>query len=199
MGFLNRFASLRRPSWQRLALLLLAVVPALAWAVVKPVRVLAPEWGGVTCVTATVCVDDVSRSAEAQALHAEALAFIAARISPVEGAPRVTFCASQACADHFGLGARSAVTLGTVGTVIGPRAWKPYYVRHELIHYVQARRLGVLPLLAKPSWFVEGMAYGLSEDPRQPLAQPFDGYRSEFLRWYGAVGKERMWLEGERL
>jgi hypothetical protein len=111
----------------------------------------------------------------------------------------VTFCSSQACADYFGLGARSAVTLGTIGTVIGPRAWKAYYVRHELIHYLQARELGVPQLLLKPSWFVEGMAYGLSEDPRAPLAQPFETYRTEFFAWYKSVGKERLWIEGGRL
>jgi hypothetical protein len=72
-------------------------------------------------------------------------------------------------------------------------------VRHELIHYLQARELGALQLLVKPSWFVEGMAYGLSEDPRTPLAQPFEGYRSEFLAWYRSVGKDKMWIEGGRL
>ncbi|HEY8358952.1 MAG TPA: hypothetical protein VIL30_15960 [Ramlibacter sp.] len=184
---------LKKPPLKRLALILFAIVPALAWAIVKPVRVVAPEWGHVTCASPTVCVDDPSKASEAQALYEEAIAFVGEKVSPVAGKPRVTFCSSQACADYFGLGARSAVTLGTVGTVIGPRAWQPYYVRHELIHYLQAREAGVLRLLFKPSWFVEGMAYGLSEDPRVPLAQPFEGYRSEFPQWYRAVGRERLW------
>lgn len=190
---------LEKPPLKRLALLLFAIVPALAWAIVKPVRVVAPEWGGVTCTNETVCVDDLSKRSEAEALYAEAMVFVGQKLSPVPGKPRVTFCASQACADYFGLGKRSAVTLGTIGTVIGPRAWKPFYVRHELIHYLQARELGVAQLLLKPSWFVEGMAYGLSEDPRAPLAPPFEGYRSEFLAWYKSVGKERLWLEGRQL
>ena len=50
---------LKKLSLKRLALLLFAIVPALAWAIVKPVRVLAPEWGGVTCTTSTVCVVSV--------------------------------------------------------------------------------------------------------------------------------------------
>ncbi|TFY96164.1 hypothetical protein [Ramlibacter humi] len=190
---------LEKPPLKRLALVVLAIVPALAWALVKPVRVIAPEWAGVTCTTTTVCVDDTSKSAEAAALYAQAVQFVDAKVSRIPGHPRVTFCSSQACADHFGLGARSAVTVGTFGTVIGPRAWKPYYVRHELIHYLQAREFGVLRLLAKPSWFVEGMAYGLSEDPRVPLSQPFEGYRSDFLAWYRSVGKDRLWAEGSRL
>jgi hypothetical protein len=190
---------LQRPPFKRLALTLLVIVPALAWAIVKPVRVLVPEWGGVHCMSSFVCVDDLSKAAEADALYSQAVDFIGARVSPVPGKPRVTFCSSQACADYFGLGDRSAVTLGTIGTVIGPRAWKPYYVRHELIHYLQARELGVPQLLLKPSWFVEGMAYSLSEDPRVPLAQPFEGYRRDFLAWYKSVGREKLWVEGERL
>lgn len=191
--------TLKKPPLGRLALVLFAVVPVLAWAIVKPVRVLVPEWGDVMCAGAAVCVDDPSKKAEAEALYTEAVAFVGAKVSPVAGQPRVTFCATQACADHFGLGKRSAVTLGTFGTVIGPRAWKPYYVRHELIHYLQAREIGALRLLLKPSWFVEGMAYGLSEDPRAPLAQPFEGWRSEFLAWYGSVGKQNVWTAGEKL
>jgi hypothetical protein len=190
---------LKKPPLKRLALILLAIVPALAWAIVKPVRMMAPEWGDVTCIASTVCVDDLSKVAEAEALYSEAVRFVHAKVAHVSGKPRVTFCSLQACADHFGLGARSAVTLGTVGTVIGPRAWKPYYVRHEVIHYVQARQLGVLPLFFKPSWFVEGMAYALSEDPRTPLAQPFEGYRSEFLSWYSSVGKEKLWIQAGRM
>ncbi|RYF30624.1 MAG: hypothetical protein EOO23_04730 [Comamonadaceae bacterium] len=190
---------LKKPPLKRLALILFAIVPALAWAVVKPVRLLAPEWGDITCTSSTVCVEDLSKTADAVALYAEAIAFVSETVSPVPGQPRVTFCSSQTCADYFGLGTRSAVTLGTVGTVIGPRAWKPYYVRHELIHYLQARELGVPQLLLKPSWFVEGMAYGLSEDPRTPLVQPFESYRSEFLAWYKCVRSERVWIEGHRL
>ncbi|WP_299790562.1 hypothetical protein [Ramlibacter sp.] len=190
---------LNKPPLKRVALLLLTVVPALAWAVVRPVRVLMPEWNGVTCVDSMVCVDDASKTAEAQALYTEAAEFVGKNVAPISGVPRIVFCASEACAAKFGLGARSAVTFGTVGTVVGPRAWKAYYVRHEIIHYVQAKQFGVVALLAKPSWFVEGMAYGLSEDPRAPLAEPFEGYRRAFRSWYTTVGKDRLWVEGARL
>ena len=190
---------LKRPPLWRLALVLLAVVPALAWAVVKPVRILAPELNGVTCVRASVCLDDVAKTAEAESLYSDALNFVSERVARPDGPPRVIFCASQACAEHFGLGARSAITLGTAGTVIGPRAWKPFYVRHELIHHAQAERLGVLKLFGKPQWFIEGMAYGLSEDPRSPLVEPFEGYRREFFAWYKSVETEKLWAEAAKL
>jgi hypothetical protein len=188
-----------RPSIRRIALLLFVVVPAAAWVIVKPVRVVAPTLVGVTCLSASVCVDDPSAFGTAEQLHSEARAFLAAEIAPLAGAPRVIFCASSACADAFGLGARSAVTIGTIGTVIGPKAWKPHYVRHELIHQLQGQRLGVIALLFKPSWFVEGMAYSLSQDPRQPLNEPWEDHRRRFASWFQVVGKGNFWREAGKL
>lgn len=187
------------PSLKRLALLVFIVVPALAWAVVRPVRVLAPELAGVVCVGESLCMDDPSQEQRARALYDEAVTFVGRNIAVVEGRPRIVFCATPACAQSFGLGARSAVTLATFGTVVGPRAWQPHYVRHELIHYVQARRLGVAGVLLRPSWFLEGMAYGLSADPRKPLAEPFESYRARFLHWYGSIDKTRLWQEAQTL
>jgi hypothetical protein len=181
------------PSLRRLALLLLLVVPVASWFVVKPVRVVAPTLAGVTCPTAQICLDDASQLAAATALLAEAQGFVATRLAPLRKAPRVVFCSTVACADAFGLGARSAVSVGTLGTVIGPRAWKPYYLRHELIHQLQAERLGVLGTLFKPAWFVEGMAYALSDDPRAVLAEPWRGYRARFGDWCAGVGGGDVW------
>lgn len=190
---------LRRPSLKFRLLAMGVAVPLIAWFLVKPVRVLAPEFAGVSCLSASVCVDDAARLPEAAGLYAEGMAFVPGALGAIEGTPRMIFCASQACADSFGLGARSAVTLGTLGTVIGPRAWKPFYVRHELIHYAQAERLGTLSLLFKPPWFVEGMAYALSQDPRAPLTEPFEGHRARFLAWYGGVGKPSLWQAARAL
>jgi hypothetical protein len=78
--------------------------------------------------------------------------------------------------------------------------WAPYYVRHELIHHVQNERLGSLRTwLFKPAWFVEGMAYSISEDPRSPLPARFEVYRSQFDAWYRAVGTEGLWSAAEAL
>jgi hypothetical protein len=190
---------LRRPSLKVRLLAMGLAVPLIAWFAVKPARVFAPELAGVNCVSASVCVDDATRLQEAAALYAEGMAFVPGALGAIEGKPRMIFCASQACADSFGLGARSAVTVGTLGTVIGPRAWKPFYVRHELIHYAQAERLGTLSLLLKPPWFVEGMAYALSQDPRAPLAEPFESHRSRFLAWYGGIGTQAVWQAARAL
>lgn len=186
-----------RPSAKRLLVLIGLVVPALAWAIVKPVRILVPSLAGVTC-TDSVCVDVEARFGEAHQLASEARAFVQSRLGPMGDQPRTVFCSTDSCADYFGLGARSALTLGRWGTVIGPRAWKAYYVRHEMIHQAQALRLGVLPLLLKPDWIVEGMAYGLSEDPRAPLAEPFESQRRQFLAWYGRIQPDRIWAEVDK-
>lgn len=184
---------------KRIALLFLVIVPVAAWALVKPVRVVAPELVGIACDQAPVCVDDPARLQAAQQLYAEGMAFVAHDVSPLAGAPRFIFCATQACADAFGLGARSAVTVGTWGTVVGPRAWKDYYVRHELIHHLQGQRLGVLQRMLKPTWLIEGMAYALSQDPRSPLAEPWEGHRAQFKAWYGRIAKDRLWQEASGL
>lgn len=190
---------LKFSSLTRLVLLCAVVVPLVAWFAVKPVRVIAPWLLGLSCSAGPVCVEDPAMRVPASQLVAHARAFVDATVSPLEGQPRMIFCSTPSCADSFGLGARSAVTLGTSGTVIGPRAWKDYYVRHELIHHLQGQRLGVLNRLFRPTWFVEGMAYALSEDPRMPLSEPFEGYRREFLVWLGAIHKDTMWAQADKL
>jgi hypothetical protein len=187
------------PSVRRLVLLIFVVVPVMAWAIVKPVRVIAPSVGGARCVSESVCIDDVSKLSEANRLYSEAIAFVSSTISPVQGHPKVIFCASQACADAFGLGRRSAMTVGNVGVVIGPRAWHDYYVRHEIIHYLQGQQLGMIARFTKPDWLVEGMAYGLSQDPRTPLAEPFEAYRAQFMAWYAGIDKASLWQAAARL
>jgi hypothetical protein len=174
-------------------LVMLVAVPLVTWFAVKPVRVVEPRLAGVSCVSASVCIDDLSRLEEAAGLYAEGMAFVPDLLGSFKGKPRVIFCATQACADAFGLDARAAVTVGTMGTVIGPRAWASFFVRHELIHYAQAERIGTLRLLFKPQWFVEGMAYALSQDPRMPLTEPFESQRRRFTAWYANVGKQGLW------
>lgn len=183
----------------RIAFLLLAVVPLAAWFIVKPVRVIAPAVSGMHCASKPVCVENADKLPEAAALYDESLLFVGARVGAIQGQPLVVFCSTPACADQFGLGARSAVTVGTLGTVMGPNAWKAYYVRHELIHHLQGQRFGVLRRMFMPSWLVEGMAYALSEDSRAQLAEPWQQYRGQFNQWLATVGRENMWAAASRL
>lgn len=174
-------------------------IPAAVWAFIKPVRVVAPELAGISCINDTLCTDDVSRYQEAAKLYDEAWHFVDLSVGLIENKPRVIFCNSDACFQSFGLGKRSGATIGIFGIVISPRAWKPYYVRHEMIHHLQNEKLGMIKAWSAPKWFMEGMAYSLSEDPRPKLADPFEQYRSQFEDWYRLVGKEQLWIEAHDL
>ena len=183
----------------RLLFLALVVVPLAAWFIVKPVRVIAPSFVGMHCATDAICIEDPTALEQATALYKESLAFVDQQVGSITGQPRFVFCSTEDCANRFGLGARSAVTVGTFGTVVGPKAWKDHYVRHELIHHLQGQRFGVLRCLLLPKWLIEGMAYSLSEDPRPTLNEPWQQYRQQFNEWLASTGKEKMWKAAEHL
>lgn len=176
------------------------LLPVAAWASFKPVRVLAPELLGLHCTEQDICVDDLSRLAEAVALKAEAVTFVSARVGEFTHVPRMVFCSGAACAKAFGFTHQGAYNVGTFGLVVGPRGWRPHFVRHELIHHLQNERLGSLNAwFFKPTWFLEGMAYSLSEDPRRPLPEPLEGWRRSFETWHPGMGRHKLWQAAEAL
>ena len=183
----------------RILLIFLILSPAAAWAFYKPVRVLAPELAGVSCVSEHICTDDASRRADTARLYDEAYAFVTASVGAIEDKPRVIFCASRACFRSFGFDRASAHTVGVSGIVVAPRGWTDHVLRHEMIHHLQAERLGVIRQWRMPDWFSEGMAHALGEDPRPALGEPWQGHRARFRRWYRSVGKENFWQEARRL
>jgi hypothetical protein len=184
---------------KRVSLLALLCVPVAVWAFVKPVHLLAPSLVGVTCISDVICTDTPSRSREVTELYDEALGFVETKVAPIKSRPHVVFCQSDTCAQSFGLGRSTAKTTDPFGIVYGPRAWTPYYVRHEFIHHLQYERLGIYRFHRSPAWFIEGMAYSLSEDPRTTLAEPFEQYRSHFEAWLRSVGKEHLWEQARKL
>jgi len=183
----------------RIVFLSLLIVPLASWAVYKPMRVLAPQWNGVSCKTESVCVELPEKAEEANALYQEALLFVNTSVGQIKHEPRVTFCSTRQCFESFGFHAPAkAKTVGLSGIVVGPAGWKKYILRHEIIHHLQSERLGVLGQWRSPAWFKEGMAYSLSTDSRK-LSEPFEGYREKFQSWYSRVGKEHMWQAARKL
>ena len=170
----------------------LCCVPVAAFALTHPAYVLETV-GGFSCRAQSVCTDDPRRLAEASALYEGAVEFLASSVAPLEGKPLVVFCAAPSCYSFTGLDGSAAKTVGKFVVVISPRGWKPYFVRHELIHRLQGERLGVVGMFGRPEWFIEGMAYSLSQDPRAELPEPYQSDRAKFLVWYAAVGKQGMW------
>jgi hypothetical protein len=185
--------------FKRLLLLVALALPLATWAFVKPVRVLAPEFVGLSCV-GKVCVDDPSRRTEAEVLYKEAVQYVQSSVGALQSTPRIAFCSTLACSQRFGFTHSGAYNVATVGIVISHRGWHPYYVRHELIHHLQNEHLGsATAWLFKPDWFKEGMAYSLSQDPRKPLPEPLQGYRSKFESWFKQIGPEKLWAEAATL
>lgn len=182
----------------RLTFLIIFIAPLAAWYLIKPIRLIAPEVLDIKCYADGLCLDNEEKYAEARILHLEAIAFLSKNTGSFESTPNVVFCSTWECATKLGLGKRSAVTFATYGSAISPRAWKPHYVRHELIHQLQAQELGLVKLLMLPSWLVEGMAYSLSQDPRTPLTQPWEGYRTQFVAWRTGIGESDMWSEAAK-
>ena len=178
----------------------LSAIPLVTWAAFKPIRVFAPEFAGVHCTEANICIDDLTKLEQALALRDESVGFVESRIGKVTQVPRYIFCSSKECAKSFGFTSNAAYHVGTSGIVIGPRGWHPHFARHELIHHLQMENIGSLhALLFAPTWFIEGMAYSLSEDPRKPLPQPLEGWRSQFERWYPSVPSQDLWATARAL
>lgn len=183
-----------------LVLSALFALPPATWAFFKPVRVLAPTLAGLDCPVAGICLDDLSRLKEASQLKVDATYFVESRLGPMRSVPPVIFCSTPKCGKTFGFTSNAGYNVGTFGVVIGPRGWKPFYIRHELIHHVQMERLGSWHAwLFTPTWFIEGMAYSMSDDPRRPLPEPLEGYRAKFESWYTRIEPGIFWSAAQAL
>lgn len=178
----------------------MVILPIVAWAVYKPVRVFAPQWvDTVTCVRETICLDEVSNYAHAVSLYSDALQNVSEVLGDIESLPRLIFCSKQSCFESFGFSREAATSVGKTAIVIGPRGWKGYYVRHEMIHHRQAEVFGLIAMSQKPEWLIEGMAYSLSGDPRRPLSERWEPARSRFEQWIETVDKNRIWDEAGKI
>ena len=177
-----------------LVLATLSALPLVTWAAFKPIRVLAPQLAGVQCPDSSICVDDLTKLDHARALRDESVGFVESRVGKLSNIPKYIFCSSDECAKSFGFTSNAAYHVGTFGIVIGPRGWHAHFARHELIHHLQMENIGSLhALMFTPTWFIEGMAYSLSEDPRRPLPQPLEEWRSQFESWYPTVSQQDLW------
>lgn len=174
-----------------ISLLAAALLPAGGWAFFKPVRVVAPELNGVTCVGA-VCVEDMSTLSLAEELHETALANIAAKLRPLASQPRAIFCSSQKCYQSFG-GRGRGITVFDLGVVIAPESWNLNIVEHEFIHMLQAQELGLLGRERTPMWFKEGMAFFVSEPPEFDLPEYAKPWVAQYMAWEQRIGRENVW------
>ncbi len=151
----------------------------------QTLRALTPEDFGMTCTSDNVCVDDAARIGEARKLNRHALGFVAANVGPIAQPPRVLFCSTRDCFAQFGdptVAAHYIIGFDTI--VVNDIGWYNFIVRHEMIHHWQAEQIGPARSSRMPRWYLEGMAYVLSKDPRDPLPSPeIEGWRDQFNAW----------------
>lgn len=166
--------------------------------VYKPARTLVRFMAPVTCISDSLCIDDMSRWSEAVDLLESAESFVNASVGQMKSPPHVIFCSTNTCARYFGLTKAAGLTVGTWGIVINPTGWNSYTVRHEMIHHLQNERIGTLKnMISTPTWLFEGMAISLSQDPRRVFEDNnlSPEYRTKFNDWYATIDHRQLWPE----
>lgn len=138
--------------FKRIVVVTLLLIPIIAWYTYKPMRVIAPQWNGVSCVTDYICLESLDKTEEATFLYDSAIAFVDEFVGKVHSKPRITFCSSAECFGRFGFGAPAkAKTVGLSGVVIGPNGWENHIIRHEIIHHLQSEQLGIIRQWRSPA------------------------------------------------
>lgn len=183
----------------RVAMVAVVALPLVSLAAFPPARRLFPSVVGLACDPVGVCAESFQQLQRAQLLYNESKQFVQSRLGPLEPGTHTIFCESERCASYFGLSTSKAQTTGPFGTVIGPDAWVPYLVRHELIHQAKNQHMGMFRLHAGPEWFLEGMAYSLSADPRGDLSAPWQEQRARFDTWFAATRSANLWAAAKAL
>ena len=117
---------MRRLHIKLVATIVLCATPIAAWALWKPIRVLAPELAGVKCYVGRVCTDDPSKVAEALGLRREALSYVEQNAGGFRANPRMIFCTTPQCDRSFGFAGNAAYNFGSSGLVVSARGWHSY-------------------------------------------------------------------------
>lgn len=161
---------------------------------VKSVRILVPQVFGLKCVSETLCIDEVGRLDEVIALLADAKSFVNEELGGIQTDPTVLFCSTDECFDRFSEPTVSAQYFWGARTILLGGDWEPFILRHELIHHWQNDNFGgPSEALRLPMWFLEGMAYTLSGDPRDVIPNPqAQAQREQFVRWQSGGNNWRM-------
>lgn len=154
-----------------------------SFAISRPIKLIFPNICGFKKVANNLFVDEISKSDEIQQLYQSTLENVIDEFKLKNFEPKVIFCSQIENFNKFGLHKEAAHAFWPFAIVISPRGWQKHYLKHEFIHFIQVKKLGIIKFLSMPDWFIEGMAYALSDDPRGTLSEPFESYRLEFKNW----------------
>ncbi|WP_368186716.1 hypothetical protein [Aestuariibius sp. HNIBRBA575] len=161
-------------------------------------RALTPQLFGLTQVQPNLFIDDVSRSAQALDLIAQADRTNRAFFGPLEATPTFLFCYSVECADDFGIHT-SGLTLRDRFILLSPQGINPMIVTHERAH-AELHGFGSWvdyfdPIY--PMWFDEGLASFISADSRLMIPQTVGEaiWTTDLHTWrdWGAVVTRENW------
>jgi len=181
---------------KRFFVLALLTAPFAVWGMFKPIRVIAPQWNGVTCVSETLCLEDPSKKAEAMGIYEKSSEVVIDKLGAFDKNPRAIFCSTKTCFSSFGLNEPSvAATVGVSGVIISPQGWDTTKVSHEFIHHIQAEKFGVMQMFSKPEWLIEGMAYYLSGDDMDDVPTRYVEARDQFEAWFLENDAEILWWQ----
>lgn len=130
----------------------------------------APGWFGFSEISEGVYVDDQMSSGQRQELL-KTLSMAKGRVSAffgdIKGSPKVFACSTEECfVSHGGVTAKGKA-YGDSMLLLSPRGLDVVIVAHELTHIELHNRIGAFrSLRVIPTWFDEGLAVLVSEDPR---------------------------------
>lgn len=180
------------------AILSTLLFPSAMWLFVKPFRIVAPQFNGMTCRGA-VCVEDLAQLACAERLHRDAMAQVARKLTALDSPPLTVFCSTRDCYRSFGGGSERGATLLDLGVILPPESWVPHIVQHEFIHMLQAQELGLMGRRLRPDWFTEGMPFLVSEPPANDLPDYAVPLAAKYDAWDQRVGRANVWREAWKL
>jgi hypothetical protein len=164
-----------------LTVLIIAAAALTLWAQPVFAALLCPTCFGFERLSKAVYVERSMSDAE-RAQFSQAMAEGTKRVERFYGeltaAPVVLACVTDACAQRLGSGNSRGAAYLTMALRLAPLGLNPVIIAHERSHIELHRRLGLWKFItgAVPSWFDEGVAVVVSDDPRY-LRPAVDGDR----------------------
>lgn len=137
---------------------------------VRSTKLLAPSWFGFSEISEGVYVDDQMSPGQRQEFL-KILSLSKERVSAffgsIEASSKVFACSTEECfVSHGGVTAKGKA-YGDSMLLLSPRGLDAVIASHELTHIELHGRVGAFrSWRAMPSWFDEGLAVLVSEDPR---------------------------------
>lgn len=151
-------------------LLLAALVCMSGCSSVRSAKLYAPSWFGFSEISDGVYVDNQMSDSQRQEFL-KTLSLSKGRVSTffgvLTGAPKVFACSSEECYVEHGGGTDKGRAYGESMLLLSPRGLNTVITSHELTHIELHHRIGSFRSWHNiPSWFDEGLAVLVSEDPR---------------------------------